>query len=181
MMDGYFPAGWIVKAGTAPSLRALQRAVSAVDPNEPVTDLQPMSARVQASIGPQTFMSILIGIFAGMALLLAAVGLYGVIAYTVTQRTHEIGVRMALGASRRSVLGLIVGQGMRLAAIGGLVGLAAAAGVTRFLRSFLFGVTPLDPYVFAGLLLVLATVTLLASYLPARRALGIDPAAALRD
>src|SRR6185437_8732260 len=178
---GFFPPGWILKTRTPPSLAAIQRIVSAIDPNEPVTDLQPMTERIAQSIGPQTFMSTLVGSFAGLALLLAAIGLYGVIAYAVAQRGHEIGVRMALGASRGAVARMVLGQGLKLAGAGGIAGLLGAAAATRVLRRFLFGVTPLDPFVFAELVVVLIVVALAASYLPARRASRVDPAIALRN
>ncbi len=180
-MDTAYPAGWVLKTRTPPSLATIQRVVSGVDPNEPVTDLQPMTERIAQSIGPQTFMSTLVGSFASLALLLAAIGLYGVIAYAVAQRRHEIGVRMALGASRGAVARMVIGQGLTLAAAGGIAGLLGAAAATRVLRRFLFGVTPLDPYVFAELVVVLIVVALAASYLPARRASRVDPAIALRN
>jgi ABC-type antimicrobial peptide transport system permease subunit len=119
-------------------------------------------------------------IFGGVALLLAAIGIYGVLSYSVAQRTQEIGVRMALGAGRGDVFALVIGQGARLAAIGIAIGVVLSFGVTRIIKSFLYNVTPTDPLSFVGTAAFLAVVALLAGYIPARRATSVDPIVALR-
>jgi ABC-type antimicrobial peptide transport system permease subunit len=119
-------------------------------------------------------------VFAAIALLLAAVGIYGLMAYAVQQRTQEIGIRMALGANQTKIMQLVLGQGMRLALIGTLVGLGAAFGLTRLLQNFLFGVKPGDPVAYSMVAVVLVAVTLLAAFVPTRRAMRVDPMVALR-
>jgi putative ABC transport system permease protein len=135
---------------------------------------------VSGSLAPRRFNLILVGVFAATALFLALAGMYGVMAHAVTRRTNEIGVRMALGASRMSILGLVLGQGLLTAAIGVSIGIVAAFAVTRTMGSLLFGLSPTDPATFAGVALLLTIVALLASYLPARRATQVDPMVALR-
>jgi putative ABC transport system permease protein len=139
-----------------------------------------MDQVISDSIGPQRFNMLLLGIFALVALILAVVGIYGVMSYSVSQRIHEIGVRMALGAGRRDVLSLVVGQGMRLALVGIAIGLAASFTLTRLMESLLFGVSATDPGTFVMIAGTLGTVAFLACYVPARRAARVDPMVALR-
>jgi ABC-type antimicrobial peptide transport system permease subunit len=139
-----------------------------------------MERIVAASIAAQRFSMTLLSIFAGLALLLAAIGIYGVISYFVGQRTQEVGIRMALGAQRQDVLRLILGQGARMALIGILIGAVAALGLTRLMTNMLFGVSAADPLTFATVTLVLLTAVLFACYIPAYRATKVDPLVALR-
>jgi putative ABC transport system permease protein len=159
---------------------AVRAQVLAVDKNQPVFDIQTMEQLLSASVAPRRFRMLLLGVFAGVALVLAAVGIYGVMAYSVGQRTHEIGVRMALGAMREDVLSLVLGQGLKLTAIGVAIGVVVAPALTRLLSSLLYDVKPTDPLTFIAVSLLLTAVALLASYIPARRATKVDPMVALR-
>jgi len=159
---------------------AIQSEVSALDKNVTVSQVQTMDQVVEDSTAQPRFYLLLLGTFAAVALVLAAVGIYGVMSYSVSRRTHEIGIRMALGAERRDVLRLVVGQGMILAVLGAGVGLIAALGLTRLMSSLLYGVQPDDPTTFLAVTLVLCLVALAANYIPARRATNIDPMVALR-
>jgi putative ABC transport system permease protein len=164
-----------------PQVRTLVANMPSPDFGQPyLFNLQTMRQVIAASVAAPRFQSWLVGLFAGLALLLAAVGIYGVISYSVSQRTHELGVRMALGAEQHDVVGLVVGQGMRLTFIGVAVGLLAALGLTRLLASFLYSVRPTDPVTFVVVSAVMLAVALLASYIPARRATKVDPMVALR-
>ncbi len=148
-------SSWAVRASAPLDLIEVQRAVGQVDRGEAVADLRPMAKVVAESVAPSRFEAVLMAVFAGTALLLAAVGLYGVISYFVAERTHEIGVRMALGAKRRDILGLVAGEGMVLIASSVGAGLAGALVLTRFLANMLYGVRPKDPMTFAAVALVL--------------------------
>jgi len=159
---------------------AIREAIHAVDPGQPVSDLKTMDERVAMSMGPRRSAVALLTVFAIMALSLAAVGLFGLVRYNVAQRTQEIGVRMALGASRNDVLRMVLGEGLRLALAGVGGGLIAAFALTRVLAGLLYGVSATDPGTFAGMAVLLTVVALFASWLPARRATRVDPLVALR-
>ncbi len=167
-------------ANPASMAAALRGAVAELDKEQTVWQTRTLDQLVSASVAARRFNMALLGVFAAVALALAALGIYGVMAYTVTRRTHEVGVRMALGASRGDVLRLIVGQGMALALAGVAVGLAAAFAVTRVLAGLLYGVTTTDPLTYACLALLLAAIAFVSCYLPARRATKVDPGVALR-
>jgi putative ABC transport system permease protein len=159
---------------------AIRGELSNLDKEQPATNIKALREFFSTSIAQQRFATVLLAVFAAVALVLAAVGIYGVLSYAVTQRTHEIGIRMALGAGRSDVLRLVVGKGMLLTVIGVTGGLAAAFGLTRLMASLLFGVTATDAMTFAGVASVLLAVALLACYIPARRATKVDPLVALR-
>jgi putative ABC transport system permease protein len=159
---------------------SIRREVRAVDPNEPVFSVRTMDAVVGSAMAERRFTMLLLAPFAMTALALSAIGIYGVMAYFVTQRTHEIGIRMALGASRRDVIGMVLGQGVRLAAAGVAAGVIGAMAMTRAIATLLFGVGPRDPWTLLALSAALTAVALLACYIPARRATRVDPIRALR-
>jgi len=172
----------VVRTRTDPSMLAepIRREVRAVDPNEPVFSVRTMDAVVASALAQRRFTMLLLALFAATALALSAIGIYGVMAYFVTQRTHEIGIRMALGASRRDVVTMVLGQGARLATAGVAVGLVGALAITRAIATLLFGVSPRDPGTLVALAAALTAVALLACYVPARRATRVDPIRALR-
>jgi predicted permease len=159
---------------------AVRREINSIEKNLPLTNLQPMSALIGSSLYPARMGAVLISVFGLLALLLAAVGLYGVISYAVSQRTREIGVRMALGARVNDILRMVVKEAMTLVAIGMAIGWGLAAALSRLIASFLFGVGPIDAVTFAAIPILLVLVALIASYLPARRAMKVDPMVALR-
>ena len=159
---------------------AVRAAVHDVEPDQPIYNVRTLEQIVTASVSRPRFNMLLLAVFAGLAVLLAAVGIYGVLADAVVQRTREMGVRMALGARRMDVLRLVVGQGMALTGAGIGCGLVASLFLTRVLRSLLFGVSATDPATFAGVALLLGAVALLACLVPARRATRLDPLVALR-
>jgi predicted permease len=158
----------------------VRRAVEQNDSREVIYGVQTLDEVIAGSVAARRVSMILLGIFASLALLLSCVGIYGVISYLVGQRTHEIGVRIALGAQRRDVMRLVLGEGVRMALAGVAAGIAAALGLTRLMANQLFGVTAQDPLTFTGVAIVLTLVALLACYLPARRAVRVDPMVALR-
>jgi putative ABC transport system permease protein len=159
---------------------AVRQEVQALDPNLAISSVQPLERLVADSIAAPRFVLLLFGSFACVALLLAGLGIYGVMAYAVTQRTRELGIRLALGAQTRDVLRLVVGEGMKLTLLGLALGLAVAFGLTRLMKDLLFGVSATDPLTFLAIALLLALVALLACWIPARRATKVDPVIALR-
>jgi putative ABC transport system permease protein len=161
----------------ASSIRAV---VASIDRNQPIAGINTMDELVQRSVGSRRVTLILLGAFSALALFLAGIGIYGVISYSVAQRTKEIGIRMALGADHQDVIRMILLQGARIASAGLIIGILAAFGLTRYLATLLFLVSPGDPSTFAMVALVLALVALLACYIPARRTLQVDPLTALR-
>jgi putative ABC transport system permease protein len=172
----------VVRAEGDPAALAesMRREVRAVDPNEPLFGVRTMDGVVAAAMAERRFTMQLLALFAATALVLSAIGIYGVMAYFVTQRTHEIGIRMALGAAPRDVLTMVLGQGARLAAAGVAAGVVGAFALTGAIGTLLFGVSPRDPLTFATLSIVLTAVALVACYVPARRATRVDPIRALR-
>ncbi|HXV61723.1 MAG TPA: FtsX-like permease family protein, partial [Vicinamibacteria bacterium] len=165
----------------SPSLLAEVRdAIWSVNPNLPLANVRTLDEILDRSLARTSFTLVMLGIASGVALVLGVVGIYGVISYTVSQRTREIGVRMALGAARRDVSGLVLKHGLGLTAMGILIGLGAAFGLTRLMSALLFGVGPIDPPTYTAVSLALGAVSLAASYLPARRASRLAPTEALR-
>ncbi|HEX4379655.1 MAG TPA: FtsX-like permease family protein, partial [Candidatus Acidoferrum sp.] len=184
--DVYVPGAWpshlLVRTANDPATiaAAVTRIVHEVDPNVPINEVITVDGLLSRSLSPRRFAMVLIGVLASLALALSAVGIYGVMSYTVGQRTQEIGVRMAMGAQPRDMLALILGRGARLALAGVAIGVLGALALTRFLSSLLFGVAPKDPLTFAAVALLLFAVALAACYFPARRAMRVDPMVALR-
>jgi predicted permease len=168
------------KADPASMTASIREAMQSLDPDLPLAKVATLTTLVGDSLSQPRFAMLLLASFGVLALLLASIGMYGVISYSVMQRTQEIGIRMALGAERRSVFRMVLSQGARLAGVGIAIGLLAALGLTRVMSSFLFGVQPTDPLTFAIVSLLLVGTALLACYLPARRATRVDPMIALR-
>ena len=175
------PIAWVVRTRQAPysvspAIQEQLRQVSGL----PVSDVRSMDDIVSRSISRQRFNMLLMTVFGSAALLLAAIGIYGLMAYSVAQRTQEIGIRLALGASVRDVRRMVIRQGMRLAVVGLAIGLASAFGLARVVASLLYGVTPRDPMVFAATPVLLGIVAFVGVWLPARRAVNVNPVSALR-
>jgi putative ABC transport system permease protein len=174
------PKLFVRATGNAPALEdAIRRETKAVIPNIPPPKIRLLTDYVRESMAQQRFQTGLLTLFGALALLLAACGIYGVLAYTVTQRKREIVVRMALGAQRRDVLSLVISQGIKLVLLGAGLGLVLALALTRILQSMLYSIEPTDPITFAGAMLLLVAVALLACWLPAQRAASIHPMEAL--
>jgi putative ABC transport system permease protein len=172
----------IAKGSSDPNqlVAAMRQQVRSVDPDQPIYNVRTMNEIRSDSVAPERLNLTLLTIFAGIALVLAIVGIYGVMSYSVTQRTHEIGIRMAIGARPRDVFRMVIGQGMMLTLIGVAFGLVGAFGLTRLMATMLFGVEPTDPATFAVIAILLTLVALLACYLPSRRATKVDPVVSLR-
>jgi putative ABC transport system permease protein len=174
--------GWVIETAVPPEsiVESVRAEISAIDPNIPPFGVQAMEAMIDESLGGDTIMAKIMAVVAIIALILALAGVYGVMGYTVSQRTQEMGIRMALGARGRDVLSMVVRQGALLAAIGVVIGIGVGLGVTRSLSYFLFGVSPFDPLTFGAVAVVLLGAGLVATYFPARRATKVDPMIALR-
>src|SRR6266566_2082804 len=181
-LENNFPVNLVVRTSDDPAsvTTAIREATRAVDPDQPISDVMTMNQNLARVLVTERFSAILMSVLAAAGLLLAALGLYGVMAYSVSQRTTEIGVRVALGAQRADVLQLILGQGAKLTLLGIAIGLTAAWGLTRLLASLLFEVNATDPATFVSISLLLVSIALVACFLPARRALAVDPMVALR-
>jgi putative ABC transport system permease protein len=182
LFQGWFPTSILVRTAVKPLTlnRAVETAVRDANSSIPLGHIQSMEEVLSLSLALQRLLMTLMSVFAGLALVLAAVGIYGLLSYWVRQRTHEIGIRMALGATAHDVLKMVAKQGAILTAIGIAAGLVAAFSLTRLMASLLYGVRPTDPLTFFAVPLLLAGVAFLASYLPARRATKVDPIVALR-
>jgi len=189
-VQGYFPFAQVPQSGMTVIMKgasdpnqligAVRGAVKQIDPDQPIYSPRTMDDIRAESVAGERLNLTLLSLFAGIALVLAVVGIYGVMSYSVTQRTHEIGIRMAIGARPRDVFTMILGHGMKLAIIGVVIGLAAAFALTRLMASMLFGVAPTDATTFGGIAALLIGVALLACYLPGRRATKVEPTISLR-
>jgi putative ABC transport system permease protein len=173
---------WVARTTGAPLsvTRSIREAQAQVDSTAVIFDARPMEEIVSNSIAKQRLTMILLSVFSALALVLSAVGIYGVISYLTGQRTHEIGIRVALGASTSDVLRMILGEGMRITLVGVGIGVAAALALTRLIANVIYGVSAYDPLTFFGVAILLIGVALLACYLPAKRAMRVDPIIALR-
>ena len=172
----------VVKSGIDPAAltSAIRAAIASIDKDQPIFAIATMKQLVGDSVSTRRITLILLGLFSALALVLAAIGIYGVISYSVAQRTHEIGIRMALGAQRGDVLRMVLAQGVKIAGAGVVIGIVASLGLTRLMANLLFSVSAVDPPTFAAVAIVLAVIAMLACYIPARRTLRVDPMIALR-
>jgi putative ABC transport system permease protein len=182
VFEGWFPRSVVLRTSVDPLSisRAVREAVAAVDPIVPTGSIRTMNQVLSHSLALRNFMMFLLSLFAALALTLATIGIYGVISYAVSQRTREIGVRMALGAHPRDVLRLILGEGLKLVFAGAALGVVFALLATRFISSMIYGVSATDPLIFLSVITLLVVVSLAACYIPARRAMRVDPIVALR-
>jgi putative ABC transport system permease protein len=176
------PLVFVMRSATDPNAlaTAVREKVRQLDSQLPVYDVKTMNQVLYTATARPRFLTFLLLVFAGVAVLLAAIGIYGIMSYTVAQATREIGIRFALGAQRRDLLQMVLGRGLKLALIGIGLGVAGAFGLTRLMSKLLFGVSATDPLTFAGVAVLFVMVALIASYMPARRAMKIDPLVALR-
>jgi putative ABC transport system permease protein len=173
----------LVKSGVEPAalVSAIRGVVVSIDKEQPIFGIATMQEVVNASVSTRRITLILLGLFSGLALMLAAIGIYGVVSYSVAQRAREIGIRMALGAQRGNVLRLVLAQGGKISLAGIAIGSAASAGLTWLMAKLLYSVSAVDPATFTAVAFVLAVIAMLAAYIPARRALRVDPLVALRN
>jgi putative ABC transport system permease protein len=179
---GFAPQTLVVRANAERQslIAAIRSEVQKMDKDQPIANINMLDELLEKSVAPRRFNFLLLGVFAGIALALAALGIYGVMSYLVAERTHELGIRMALGANASDVLKLVLREGMKFVLLGVVIGLCAALGLTRLLTTLLFDVQATDPLTFAGIALLLTSIALLACYLPARKATKVDPLIALR-
>jgi ABC-type antimicrobial peptide transport system permease subunit len=168
------------RAGSTALIQDLERGVASVNPNLPLADVKTLESVYERSLARTSFTLVMLSIAGGMALVLGSVGIYGVISYSVSQRTREIGIRLALGAPIKNVTTVFVREGLVLSGIGAVFGLTAAFALTRFMKSLLYDVRPADPFTYAGVSVGLILIATAASYLPARKATKVDPCEALR-
>jgi putative ABC transport system permease protein len=171
---------WRSSGDPASQVASVRDVIRRIDPTVPLVSIQSLDDLLANSFAPRKFNTYVLGVFAGVALLLAAIGLFGVTAYLVSQRTREIGLRLALGAERRDIFRLILGRGIALAATGAMIGVCGAFWLTRVMQSLLFSVSTTDPGTFVAVPTILVLVALIACYIPARRATKVDPMVALR-